>query len=347
MTEKHVHQPTRERATLKAEAAALLAKARSELVELQVALAFTSDAGLKARLAAQVANLSGVVDSLSQALHSSVFTLHASDLMALEHAVQAGAVSATTAETPSIVATDRARAEAVVTASAAYTRRETESVEHDVFDRKIFDRYLHFSSPEDEAAYRRREAETKRYIDAQLARHTPEGDLNAGGGMQTQLLDAQAHGAGASPDFMPRWNALADTTQRQRAAMHAAGQSTAEYDHVVGDAVHRYLKDKGLTDAQIKARLAVSASPIDAVKPYIDSPAPSYGAWRGTPSADTNGHPPSATPGTIGPGDVNFDAVAAKLKASGLQLSDNGSADPAHGLSVAKPAGAAIFVPGT
>ena len=86
-----------------------------------------------------------------------------------------------------------------VVAASAETRQETSALAHDVFDRHIFDRYLHFSSPEDEAEFRKREADAKKYIHDQLALGTPTGNLNAGGGELGYMLDAHAHGAGDSP----------------------------------------------------------------------------------------------------------------------------------------------------
>jgi hypothetical protein len=139
----------------------------------------------------------------------------------------------------------------------------------DLFERHLFEKSLRFASPEDEAEYRRREAEARRYIEEQLARHTPEGELNAGGALVGQMLDAHDHGAGADPGFMPRWNKLVETIQKQRAALRAEGRSTEEFDRNLVAAVRHSLKAKGLTDAEIDARLAASADPLDAVKPYL------------------------------------------------------------------------------
>ena len=255
---------------------------------------------------------------------------------------------------------------AVVTSSVE-TRHEVQSLQHDIFDRHLFDRYLKFSSPEDEEEFRKREAATKQYVDAQLAKGTPEGNLNAAGGLQGQMLDLHAHGAGDSPDFLPRWNALVDKTERQRAAMHAAGQSTEEYDHHVKDSVRRFLKDEGkLSDAEIDKRLAASANPLDAVKPYITSDsaarnlthrmqysadasvAPDAASQSGLPTVEVAHADPSSAsshslPSVDAPSGgstdpqlgVSFAAVAAKLKTTVGNMSE--ATEPAHGLAVAKP----------
>lgn len=56
-----------------------------------------------------------------------------------------------------------------------------------------------------------------------------------------------------------------------RAALRAEGRSTEEFDRNLTTSVRRYLKDKGLTEAQIDAALAASANPLDAVKPYVSN----------------------------------------------------------------------------
>jgi hypothetical protein len=229
-----------------------------------------------------------------------------------------------------------------VVASAAYTRQETASIETDVYDKRIFDPYLHFSSAEDEAAYHR-EAETKQYVDAQLGKHTPEGDLNASGGMIGEMLDAHAHGAGASPDFLPRWKALVDTASRQRAAMQAAGQSTAEFDSHITDSVRRYLKGKGMSDPEITARLAASKSPLDAVAPYITNDEEARQLENDSrralsqpqDSMALSVQSTSATP-TTAPTAIDVSAISAKLKAAVIATSEPGSGAPDHGLNVAR-----------
>jgi hypothetical protein len=114
-------------------------------------------------------------------------------------------------------------------------------------------------------------ADRLRYIDEQLAKGTPEGELNAAGATAGQMLDAHAHGAGNSPEFNARWERLVKTTEQHRTALRAEGHSTDEFDRNLNASVRRYLKEKGLTDAQIDAALAVSANPLDAVTPYIQN----------------------------------------------------------------------------
>jgi hypothetical protein len=160
---------------------------------------------------------------------------------------------------------------AQLAASSLAVRSEVQSLQSDLFGQHIFDAYLRFQSPADEREYREREAENRRYVEQQLAAKTPEGDLNAAGGTMRQMLDAHSHGAGASPEFQHRWKRLEETTRKQRDAMRADGRSTDEFDRDLATSVRRYLHDRGLSNAEIEAKLAVSASPLDAVKPYLKS----------------------------------------------------------------------------
>lgn len=86
---------------------------------------------------------------------------------------------------------------------------------------KDFDPYLRFTSREDEEAYRRREEETRRAIEVALAKHTPQGDLQATRLAQAQLADAGVHGADASPEFASRMSALSRSGDELRQATKA------------------------------------------------------------------------------------------------------------------------------
>jgi len=176
----------------------------------------------------------------------------------------AGAVAATQtlAEQGRVTATTagQAAAEALATASAN-SRAQVTSIMRDMHR---FDPYLHFASAEDEAAYRKREAERRAEIEAALAKATPESTLKASGLTLGQLLDAKAHGADESPEFDATFNKAADTWRNQRAAVARAGLSTKDADQALSNDVRRYLAQQGLSTAQIEARLAVSADPLDA-----------------------------------------------------------------------------------
>ncbi len=329
---------------LRAQAAFIFSQARGQSSDIQRALAAAgTDATLRAKLTAAAAQLSGVAGELSRALGAAVFPLRPGDLIALESVLASGDTTSLLSE---VAAQDGSHATAAAVASAAAsTRQEVGSLAHDVFDQHLFDPYLRFSSPADREAFRRREAEAKRYVAEQLARRTPEGDLNAGGGMLGHMLDAHGHGAGDSPDFMPRWNALVEKTQRQHEAMRAAGQSTAEFDRHVSASVRGFLAARGLPDADIDARLAATANPLDAVKPFLGTDRdsrtlenkmeltlPPKGPAQLIPRTETT----EGATRLDAPFAVHLDALGAKLKAAGARIAD--ATDTGHGLSVQPPA---------
>jgi hypothetical protein len=335
---------------LRADAAAMLERARNQLADIQRALSsLGDDRAAHGRLAAEADRLSAIVSQLTQAVNAQTFPLRGADLVAIGSAVQSGEAHAALTEAAAPAATSSATLAANVATTSAETRSETESLARDVFDQHIFDRYLHYSSAADEEESRKRQAEDKKYIAAQLARHTPEGDLNASGGLIDSMLDLHAHGAGSSPAFMPDWNALAEKADRQHAAMRAAGQSTAEYDHRVDAAARRYLKnEEHLSDAEIDNRLSGGVNPLDVVKSYLTQDPQSHGLNRQSIPASVEPAKPAVLPHVEtdpsagaampeAPLAMNVGAMGAKLKAAGVKLNDTTEAAPAHGVTVAKP----------
>jgi len=248
---------------------------------------------------------------------------------------------------------------AQLAAASAATRREVQSLHADLFEHRIFDGNLRFTSNEDEEAYRRREAEVRKDMEQQLAANTPEGNLNAAGAAMGQMLDAHAHGAGNSPDFLPRWNRLVDTTHKHREALRTEGRSTEEFDRNLGSSVRRYLRDKGLSDAEIEAKLAVVTDPLDAVRPYLrtEQDMESLGesmnfANRLLPSSATPitaavplppGDaivPPPGDPASTAPG---LDEVMAKFRSTGVAVAPSaGDSGYAHGVNQGLPEGIAV-----
>lgn len=159
-----------------------------------------------------------------------------------QQARAAASASAASGEVARVLAEAGAASRARVTATMAGMRD--------------FDRDLQFRSKDDEDAYRQREAERRAYVEAQQARHTPEGDLNAAGGAVGQMVDASAHGAGENPAFQQRWNELVATTQRLRDEVRRSGGSTQEFDDRLRTDLRGILQRRGLTDAQIDAQFA-------------------------------------------------------------------------------------------
>lgn len=153
---------------------------------------------------------------------------------------------------PSELASIRAEVAAIVTAAqfvAQQTRSATNSAEaahqalhaastaarhavtsfmEDYFDKKVFDPYLRFTSPEDEEAYRKREADREKAIKDALALGTPEGNLRAAQLSKEQLVDAGAHGADRSPDFRPMLDNLDAAASKLETAIDASKPSEVD-----------------------------------------------------------------------------------------------------------------------
>jgi hypothetical protein len=331
--------------TLRAQAAILMSQARTEMLNIQKTLSLAAgNAPAQANLTSSAAQVAGAIAQLARAM-SSPESLQAADLAALESAVQSADAGSLSSETSPAAQGGSTAAVAAAAASAA-TRADVESLSHDVFDQHIFDRYLHFSSAQDEAAFHAHSAAVKTYVKGQLARGTAEGNLNGGGGMMDAMMDAHAHGAGDSPDFAPRWNKLAGDTERQRAAMVAAGQSTEEFDRNLAAAVRHYLKAKGLSDAEIDQQLAAGGNPLKAAKALVaddkdgqilETQARSARAPEKpivTPLAKAGTEPsPSKVPGSV---DIN--AITARLQAAGVEASASTSTNPTPGTAKRSPA---------
>jgi len=211
---------------LRAQAAFLLSQAKQESFDIQRALSAAGGSGaMHPRLTAAAAQISGAISQLSQALGSTPFSLNASDISALKSAVAAGETAALLNEAQAATATEQARN---LAAASMAVRQEVQSLSDDLFEKKIFDPYLRFSSAEDEAGYRRRQAEAQRYINEQLARDTPQGNLNAAEATERAFLDAGAHGADKSPEYAPKLNELHQRISQLRAAMPDHGRADAD-----------------------------------------------------------------------------------------------------------------------
>jgi hypothetical protein len=157
--------------------------------------------------------------ALSQLQHRIAFA-GPQDLPALRAEVVASiaATQATLPQASTGLASARA-AEAALHAANAAAHATVRDFVSDFYDKKIFDPYLHFASAEDEAAYRKREAERREAIEKAMAEGTPEGNLQALRLSKEQLLDAGAHGADASPDYARDLAALEKAEARIGASM--------------------------------------------------------------------------------------------------------------------------------
>lgn len=130
-----------------------------------------------------------------------VATAGTAELPALQRAI-ATAVAATSSAVQQAGQSASSNVATLDLAERVKAARQTiESVGRDLFDKKVLDPYLQFSSPEDEAAYRKRERENAAAIEREKTKGTIEGDRNAAALLERQLLDAGEHGATASPDY--------------------------------------------------------------------------------------------------------------------------------------------------
>jgi hypothetical protein len=215
--------------SVKNQAAEVLSVALAQLQVLDRAFAVTQDS----RLASARERARGVVSEIRAAIQSGDLT--SSSLAALAASVNIGVDAASlAAESESApIAARMELASASIDSHMTVSRMAT-----DLFDRHEFDadveRHTHGAELE---AFKKRQAESEKYIREQLGRGTPEGDLNASGRMQGYMLDANVHGAGDNLDFLTKWDELREKTDRLRGAMRVSGRSTEEYDRHIRENV--------------------------------------------------------------------------------------------------------------
>lgn len=168
---------------------------------------------------------------------------------------------------------------------------------NELFERKVFDPYLHFNSIEEETAYREREAQRKRAMEAALAEHTAHGDHRAAVLVYEQTVDAGAHGATASPDYQRVLYGTAGLVQRTQAAAAREGthkeEGTPAGDASLDRGLRTVLKATGASDADIE-KVLNTADPKSASAEYLAKHAP--------PRADD--HSPAASAKIPIPGGV-------------------------------------------
>jgi len=114
-------------------------------------------------------------------------------------------------------------AELALHEAQAEAHRITGDFMRDFYERRIFDKYLSFTSTEDERAYRAREEARRIEIEKARAEGTPEGELRALDLQRAQLLDTGAHGGKDSP----RFQAMLDENQAARDALANAMETSS------------------------------------------------------------------------------------------------------------------------
>lgn len=186
--------PVDPQASLRTELSAQLAVAQ---LALEAAIAELSrNGGDSITIAASRSQLSSVSDLLRQ-----VGTASVTRLAELRSEVASTAASATALASQATGSIGDSAATNANLTSAQRARATIEAVGRELFEKRVLDPYLQFSSPEDEEAYRKREREREAEIASALALKTPDGDRRAAELVQSQLRDAKAHGGDRSPDF--------------------------------------------------------------------------------------------------------------------------------------------------
>lgn len=178
----------------------------------------SGDGAALAAAQGQMSRLSGLQHRIERA--------HGGGLAAIRAEVMASvAATQTMAQQARSTVTNAQAAEVALHAASAAARREVTSFAADFYERKIFDPYLRFDSPEDEAAYRQRAEQRQREIEKAMAEGTPAGTLRAAELSIAQLKDAGVHGADQSPEFEARLNGLTNTRNALAARLPTSPQS--------------------------------------------------------------------------------------------------------------------------
>lgn len=159
----------------------------------------------------QLTRLGGLQRTIDQAHGVSLASIRA------EVTAVVAATQATVQQTRSAAATG-ATAEMALHEAQAEAHRVTGDFMRDFYERRIFDKYLDFASPEEERAYREREEARRIEIERARAEGTPQGELRALDLQREQLLDTGAHGGKDSP----RFQAMLDENWAARDALAGA-----------------------------------------------------------------------------------------------------------------------------
>jgi hypothetical protein len=194
-----------------------------------------------------------------------------------------------------------------------------------------------------EADYREREAERRRRYDAESAKGTPEGTLNAGGEALGQMADLAVHGGSTDPALMRRMDELAENTTALRDGMVREGRDVSAFDHRMREDLRAIMRSKGKSEAEIDALLAAHPDrPIDAIKAFVTDNAATFTARdldalsikvseSDTPATGTGIETPPPLPANTHDA---LSSVSAELRALGIGMAEHDPAtDPAHGVS--------------
>jgi hypothetical protein len=140
-------------------------------------------------------------------------------------------------------------------------------------DLRQYDHLLQFDDTEELEAYRQREEERRKRYDAEAAKGTPEGTLNANGAALGQMADLAVHGGSADPVLMRRMDELAASTAALRAKIMQEGGDVSKFDEGLRTDLRAIMHSKGVPDDRIDALLAAHRdNPLEAMKAFVVEP---------------------------------------------------------------------------
>ncbi len=181
----------------------------------------SGNSGALTQAEAQLRSLSSLQQRIGRSDIAGLVALRA-DVAATVSAAQAAA------QQPATAASSSQAQEAVLYQADHAARQTTAEFMRDYYDKHIFDKYLKFTSREDEEEYRHREQERKREIKEARSQHTPQGDLRANQLAIEQIKDAGAHGANRSPEYQPMLEKLEITRSNLSAQISASQKVPSE-----------------------------------------------------------------------------------------------------------------------
>jgi hypothetical protein len=239
----------------RAAATVVLHRMQAAHANIERAGSYPPGSAAQSQLAAAISKLVAAEVQLAQAADSPASHIQGTDLAAFEQLMQGVEAEARQAEV-----TGAAEAAGRALETEAARQRETEAIGNDLFQRHIFDPYLHFDSDKDKEEYEKDRARRAQELAAAQALHTPEGDRKAYQILREQLESDGAHGADASPDFkreMGRLEALEayDRKGQQTGVRSANGVPPAS---VTDGAKPRTATGEAATDQSVAAEAAAA-----------------------------------------------------------------------------------------
>lgn len=250
------------RPILAAELSSAQAALESQIEQLRHAAIATGDSGSVAAAESQLQRLALLGRKLDYASPEALRAMQAEVLAVIASAQQ-------TAQQGRTATANAQTAEVALHSAQAQARRVTDDFLHDFYERKIFDPYLTFSSPEEERAYREREEARQRAIEAARAQGTPQGDLTALRLSREQLEDAGRHGADRSPDYATSLGTLRTAEAQLESAIGASQrearstqptEATPDFDpSIISPEILANLRSAGVTIPASDPSLAISA----------------------------------------------------------------------------------------